>query len=559
MSYAEDGSVPDAAAGNEVAEDPYDLHGDPFGMGMGTHTGLLTRSVSRKRLSPEALAVGANAAQPEDCNLASGPVDDPALSALLLGYQSCPGVVPHSDAFRIPRRMRAGRVGAAAVTRVGVALRGAGAGQPNLRPSPEPETQPHEVPVLKAVPADATVSATTAASVFATSATSAGHVPSAPLPPWRPYIKKQPYSDLLSGPGFSYAADDDGVFEADAISLGSLGSGSPLGSAGFMMDSDYEDEDEDDIAEFRPSPGTLCSGSGERFDAAAAAKAATPAADEDGPAATVAAAAPASQLDDAPAVAAVVRSSGGTDAAVAAVDGGEAVRMELHPEVEVEEDEEGLDIGLPARSRSIESVGSADMDDLRAPSCNSRAAQDGAAAATAAAGPGLPPPAACIGVSAAAGDVIAFQVANFHLQTAAAAAAPFLPGAPLPPPVAVALGAPAPMLGVVGGEAIGGWASGSAPQPQHPAGLMMGQGSVAAASAAATLPLAAATTASPLLPPEVYLGFVTQLVESVRTAARAVDEACQAERQSGFGFAGRYGAQFAAAPGSGGAAGGGAM
>ncbi|EFJ44437.1 hypothetical protein VOLCADRAFT_106418 [Volvox carteri f. nagariensis] len=450
--------------------------------------------------------------------------------------------------------------------------------------------RPQEVPVL----ADATTAATatTAASALAASATSAGHVPSAPPP------LAALYSELLSGPGFSYAADGDEVFEADTISLGS----GSLGSCGYMLDDDYADDDfgDDDSGDDSVlfSAGTICSGSGKRSDAAALA--AAPVEEEQvvrdqqepltgtapsrnhgvrrpvRPAAVVcgggleAGLETASAAVDAPAAGAADSHSGEAPNTVlaarscsgqlgrvggsgGAVDGAVVVEeFDVHMEVD------GFMSSAVLSGSSCESVGSAGGGGgggsgggggggggggsggggCEVPSCNSRAR-----VATGIAGDALGTAeqmpsryknnriSADIGAGSEPGGAVGTGAFANEVTT-------------LYPPVAMAAAAPALGLGTAAltGDVVTATLdrpsrlpAGGGVQQLHLQHMAFGlEGAAVAAAVAtastATLPLAAAPPA--LLPPEVYLGFVTQLVEAVRTATRAVDAAtCLPGRQ----------------------------
>ncbi|GIL87046.1 hypothetical protein Vretimale_14183 [Volvox reticuliferus] len=498
MDYAEDATVPGGAAENFAAR-----------------MGLLTRSSSRKRLSPEALAAGNKCSVPRGGALAWEPSDNLMGGTLLLGYHRCPGGDDHPDTVRMQPGCRGNygksdRVAAETAVREPTGFDGSRKNSAVARVRTEQWAQesaafPHEVPVIapRQVGATSAATATTAASALAASTTSIWHVPSAPQ--LRPPPCATPYSELLSGPGFSYAID--GAYGgADTISLGSLGSGSYiLGGDDEDDGKDYDnDESEADSALFTPcgsrSAGSIYSGSGKCSEGAAvAAELSKPRtcgfqkpvvevpnvalAGSQKAAAQVTAATTAAAIS-APEVAAVAATpdngllgrSDGVDGALVRVDGSgdDDRRVDLGLAAAADEGDSGDK--SPIRFDCIESVGSAYFE---VPSSNSRAraaVSDGGIVAE------------YLATAAAAGDAVGGA---------------WLPG-----------GAPETALlsGTIGPENASGWGgNGGGP-----------------AETVVTLPQVAAPPA--LLPPEVYLGFINQLVESVRNVAQAMDNGCQANR-----------------------------
>ncbi|GLI63163.1 hypothetical protein VaNZ11_005934 [Volvox africanus] len=502
MHYAEDAAVPEDAP-------------ETFAV----HMGLLTRSASRKRICPEWLEAGDNCSVLRGGAPAWGPADIPMVAAMFLEYRSCPGGGHHQDSVRMRPRLQ-GKNGTRGANRVAVeaAALEHTAGNDIRKDSPEvrvlserlaheSEAFSHEVPVMASLQVGST-SATTVASSLAISTTSIGPVPSAP--PLSPPVRAALYSELLSGPGFSYVVNGDECLGSDTLSLGSLGSGSYMLGGDEEYENDlYDNEESGTESElFTPcgsrsagsvySGGSKCSGGADVTAAlsAVAARLSPPPtcslrrptvaldgslkAAAQGTAATITAV-PVTSESEIVAIAAT-RNNGplgrshGVGAAAFRVgrSGDDDGSAGLRPAASAHEEDSGGE--SPVRSNSIESVGSTNFE---VPSSSHRVR---AAVARAAVSHG--------GIAAE--------------YLAAADGGAWRPGGA--PEAGLPWWGTSDQEGASGDSGGGGGATVTVP----------------------TLPHVDAPPA--LLPSDVYLGFINQLVESVRTAARAVENACQGDR-----------------------------
>ncbi|GIL50198.1 hypothetical protein Vafri_6317 [Volvox africanus] len=516
MDYAEDAAVPEDAAENFAAQ-----------------MGLLTRSASRKRLFPESLEASDNYSVPRGGAPAWEPADIPMVTAMLLGYRSCPGGDHHQDSVRMRPRLRVNK-GTRGSNGVGVEtsafeptadndIRKDSAGVRVLseRLAQESAALSHEVPVVASLQVGSTT-ATTAASTLAISTTSTGHVPSAP--PLPPPVRAALYSKLLSGPGFSYVVDGDECLGSDTLSLGSLGSGSYMLGGDDDYENDFYDNDDSGAESelFTPcdsrSAGSVYSGSGKSSGGAAVTAALPAVAARLSPPPTCSfrrptiAVAPTVALDGSLGAAAhgtavttttVAATSEPKIAAIAAMpnngplgrsrgvhvvafradrSGDDDGSAGLRPEASAHEEDSGSD--SPVRSNSIhESVGSSNFEVPSSSYLVRAAVRDGGIAAE------------YVVAADAAGDAVGGA---------------WLPGG-------------TPETGMQWWRTIG--------REGARGGGGSGGGSDGGGGATVTVPTLQHVAAPPaLLPPEVYLGFINQLVESVRTAARAVENACHADR-----------------------------
>ncbi|KXZ52561.1 hypothetical protein GPECTOR_9g605 [Gonium pectorale] len=336
-----------------------------------------------------------------------------------------------------------------------------------------------------------------------------------------PSSQDQPYSALLSGPAFSYGADEHGVFDTDVISFGSVGGDDDDDCVGsFMVEEESEAEWEREAPRrFVLSFATANSSSGGRMRDAHAALAGGGGALPHSAAAAAAAAAPPTGIS--PGVGSSAVSSGASNAGVpvAAVasmfgaDAGAAKSNGAAPAQDGPTERESVQdvTALPPRAGSNESIASADAaaDPFADPVANSGA--DAPDLAAAAAYHGFGAPAGSVAAHPSAADV-------YHGFAAAVAALGF---ASLPvQPVAAAAhhnAVAAMAAGVEDGEE-----ASDAVAPVGPA----------------PLPMAPLPPPPALLPPEVYLGFVSQLVASVQTATNVTSNYLQGHWAEGQGQGG---------------------